>query len=735
MPKKPKQDTALCKKIRETHDYYAREWRNIHKEGNQDVRFVAGDPWDPEDISTREKDEQKRPHLVFDEASQYINGFLGKARQQKRGVKVEQGDDLSDTETAETLQGRIYHLWHKSKGGSKTIGALQDAATRGYGFYGIGKRYSGPKGREQEPYVRGFDSPDCVLMDPNCKEYDASDAMGCFVDDKLPKSEFMRKYSKYKPKDPAEGVETVIVTEFWDVAVEVTDRFLWIDDGSEDGIETLESELPGGKFTGKPEEIRDERDVETRTVTKYICQMVEHVSTDNQSDYGVEVLEIEEWDDDSIPIIPVYGQTFYVSTGKADNPKKVRLSLIRRARDPMGLMNLAASAAAERVAMMPKTRWMMAAGQEAGHEEEYRSIGNSPLGYLLYEPQVDSAPGVELPPPVPVQWEPQLAPALELIQLCQNSIRSAVGQIASPELQKNDSGVAIKRLNDSGDNASFHLTDNYAQSLERGGVIMGRLILKTHDTDRMISIRSDREEEKVVRINARHKNKEGKTVHYDFTKGEYAYTISTGPSHDSQMEAIKEWATTLAESNPELAKNLMDLLTEMQNFGPGAQPLIDRLKKIIGPVAMDENTPLDPRATAELKKGQQMIDLLAKALQEAQQKIETEQVKYQNEMEIHRMDNAAKIRIAEIGQIAKATIPQQQAEIDAADQHTQLVNDAMHKASDQQHEIALKQMDQQHATDLQQGAQDHQAGMQGEQLNAQAEQAKAAQEAAQTTEG
>ena len=731
MPKKPKQDPALLKRIRETHDYYVKEWTDPHKEGAIDVRFVAGDPWDEKDKASRDKEEQKRPALVFDEASQYINGFIGKARQQRRSVKVEVGDGDASAETAEQLQGRQYHIEHKSKAQSKTIQALLDAATRGYGFFGIGKRYSDSTGRDQEPYYRGFDNPDCVLMDPDCKEYDASDATGCFVDDKIPNSEFQRKYKKFKPKDLADGdaVTPIIVTEFWDVVTTVTDRFLWIDDGSADGIETLESELPGGKYTGKEEDIKDERDIETKTVTKYLCQMLEHVSEETSS-YGVEILEIEEWDDDSIPIVPVYGQRFYVSTGDNGISKRVFLSLIRRARDPMGLMNLAASAAAERVAMMPKTRFMMAAGQEVGHEDEYKNVGTSPLGFLLYEPQTDAAPGVELPPPQPVQWEPQLAPALELIKLCQNSIRSAVGQLASPELQKNDSGIAIKRLNDTGDNASFHLIDNYAQSIERGGAICCRLIRKTHDrTGRMVSVRSNLDEEKVVRLNEPHQDKTGKVVHYDFTKGEYTYTISTGPSHDSQADAIKEWATTLAQTDPKVGVQLLDKLTEMQNFGPAAQPLIDRLKKIIGPIAQDDNTPVDPRAQQALGKAQQMIDLLTQALKEAQQKIETEQIKQDAETQRQKEKNQTAIRVAKIQALAKVAPAQIEAEDAAAAREAEALYDAMEQGADHAQEIHLKQMDQQHQQALQEGQQAHQAGMQDQQLSAQAEQAQnAAQE-------
>lgn len=708
MAAKPKQDIALLKRIRATRDYYVREWSDIHKEGSKDVKYVAGNPWDSSAIASRETDEQERPHLSFDEASQYINGFLGKARQQKRSVKVEVGDNLADKDTATQLQGRIYSIEHKSKAQSKYIGALRDAATRGYGFFGFGKRYSDPKSMVQEPFVRGFDNPDCVLMDPDCKEYDASDATGCFVDDKMQKAEFQRKFRKFKPKDLDPEVDTLIVTEFWDVQTDVVDRVLVIDDGkSEKGIEVVESELPGGKYTGDEKLILDERDVEEKTVVMYLCQMTENAPDEEKhSDFGVEILEVTEWDDDSIPIVPVYGESFFVTEGTS-SPKRVRLSLIRRARDPMDLLNFSMSAAAERVAMMPKTRWMMASGQQIGHEEDYRTVGTSGLGFLLYEPTTDAATGVTLPPPEPVTWQPQLEPALQLIRVCQDSIRSAVGQIASPELQKNDSGVAIKRLNDTGDNASFHLIDNFAQSIERGGCILGRLVRKTHDTDRHVSVRSDLDQEKIVRINAPHPDENGKVIHYDFTKGEYSYTISTGPSHDSQADAIRDWATTLATTDPKVGGQILDLLTEMQNFGPEAKPLIDRLKKLIGPAAAEDGQQPNPEALkAELSKGQQMIDLLTKALQEAQHKIETEEIKAAKDLKIQEMKDANNIKVEEIKQADKVPLAQLDALVRS------ILLDAQHA-----HEAAQSANQAQSDAASQQAQQEHQAGMQDSQLS------------------
>lgn len=667
---KVEQPPELLKEIRDNLAYYRDYWAPIHKEGNFDVRFVAGDPWSQADVAQREGYRHKRPHLVFDEASQYINAFCGQARQQKRAVKVDPDDGEANAETAKMVQGRIYEILYESRAHSHAIKALKDAATRGYGWMGVSKKYSNEKGREQEPCLIGFRNPDAVLMDPDCKEYDCSDAMGCFVYDKVKRLEVKRRFKHARNLTDDDKVDAVILTAYWRVTVDVVDRLLWIDDGSEEGIEVLESELPEGKYRGPEDAIKDERDIEERKVTKYICQMLDETGMDYSSgDYGIEILEKEDWDDECIPIVGVFGEEYILSAdskGSLGAAKPVKLSMIRRARDPMGLLNLTRTTMAERMSMVPKTRWMAYEGQFEGHEDEVTQLGTDPLGFIYVKPVVDPTTNTVLPHPKEINWSSDLHDAEMLAEACQNAIRSAMGQIASPELDKTKSGIALKRLKESGDTASYHLTDNFSMSWEQIGRILGRMVLKTHDTARDIPIRTEQGEKKTITINRPYEDPQTKKiVHYQFNKGRYGFTISTGPSYDSQAQQAKDFVETMVSGNPELAKLFGDLFTKVQNIGgPVADEIIARFKKMLPPQLQDTPSEIPPQVLAELQKAQHVIDLQTQELKKLTDERDAKLLDLESKERISEQDNKIRIAIAEINAQVKENTTQLVASMD-----------------------------------------------------------------------
>ena len=351
MPRKPKQDPKLLEEIQSNYQWALREWGPIHREGNYDVKFIAGDPWDPRDIQARDTPEQKRPHLVFDEGSQYINMFLGQARQQKRAVKVEPVDERVDSDTAEVMQGRIMHIEYVSRAQAHYIKGLSDCATRGYGWISIRKRYSSDTGREQEPCVHPVSNPDSRLMDPNAKEPDGSDAEFCFVRDVVKKTYVKEKWPWAKTLG-TDDVKTITLTEYWKCRKQAVDCIYLLEDPNNpdgDGIEIKESELPqDAKITeetitmgGMTVRILDEREIEEKQITKYICQIIDPSSSEHSiiaaADQTVEILEEEPWDGKSIPEIPVLGPEYYINDGGTVH--KVYLSMLRRARDAMQLLN------------------------------------------------------------------------------------------------------------------------------------------------------------------------------------------------------------------------------------------------------------------------------------------------------------------------------------------------------------------------------------------------------------
>ena len=56
-------DSGDLKLMRERFTHASSVWEDVKREGAKDMRYVAGDPWDPEDRSKRE--DAKRPCLLL----------------------------------------------------------------------------------------------------------------------------------------------------------------------------------------------------------------------------------------------------------------------------------------------------------------------------------------------------------------------------------------------------------------------------------------------------------------------------------------------------------------------------------------------------------------------------------------------------------------------------------------------------------------------------------------------
>lgn len=686
MPKKPAQPPELIKEIRENYDYAKEFWDPLHKEGNQDARYIAADPWDPKDINARETAEQKRPHLVFDEGSQYINMFIGQAMQQQRAVKVEPIDQRADGKTAEVMQGRIQHIDYTSRGQTHCLKALRDCAIRSYGWISLRKRYSSEKGREQEPCFNPVPNPDSRLMDPDAKEPDGSDAEFVFVRDTVKKKTIRKKW-KWARELGQQNQMTVVLVEYWRREKKVVDQNLWLEDSrSPQGVEILKSALPQGSTVGEDSvtmgsgetaytvKILDSRDIEEIEITKYVCQLTDDPpapkeNADDAAVDSVEILEVEEWDSKYIPEVPVLGPREYVNDG--GTVKVVQLSMLRRARDPMGLLNLTRSNEAETVAMTPKTRFLGYEGQFENHEDEFANIGTSPLGYLQVRPIVDPTTNEVLPLPTQLRWEPPIQ-ALELLaSSCENAIRSAVGQLASPELDKTKSGVALQKIREGGESAVYYITESYTRSLEQVGRVEGDLIERTHDTKRDIPIRKPDGKQRIVTINAPYDDENKQRQHYPIAVGAFNYTITTGPSYQSQFEQSSDFVDKLIQSVPQLLVDgagqttFGDLFVQLKNLGPIGDQITDRFRKMLRPNLQDAPVDIPPQVHAELQKGQQVINALTQRVNELQEIIKTKAVERESEDERNKRDNETKLAVAQINASVKENIAQLEAVMDS----------------------------------------------------------------------
>ena len=111
---------------------------------------------------------------------------------------------------------------------------------------------------------------------------------------------------------------------------------------------------------------------------------------------ALEILEEKTWAGKYIPIVPCYGAQVIV------DDKRKKYGLVRFAKDPQRMYNFWRTSMTESVALAPKAKWLLAEGQDEGHENEW-ALANIKYSPVLRYKQKDIE-GV--PAPVPTRLQP-----------------------------------------------------------------------------------------------------------------------------------------------------------------------------------------------------------------------------------------------------------------------------------------------------------------------------------------
>ena len=150
---------ALLKRIRQRYRYGMDKWRKNREEGQKNIRYVSGDPWEDEDKVAR----KGRPTVCPDELNQYVNTVVNTARQNPRGIKVDPAGGPATEKLAEYRENRIRAIEYACNASAAYINGLQGAVERNIGYWRVTRQYVEDSSGEQEIFhsscdERRFDS-------------------------------------------------------------------------------------------------------------------------------------------------------------------------------------------------------------------------------------------------------------------------------------------------------------------------------------------------------------------------------------------------------------------------------------------------------------------------------------------------------------------------------------------------------------------------------------------------
>ena len=630
------------------------------QEALEDLKFGGGDQWPVELQNSRNL--ESRPVITVNKVDNYCRQVCNQQRQQRPRIKVHAMNTHEDMVDAQTIQGIVRHIENNSNADHAYDNAFEYAVRMGWGYFRVRTDYVSEDSFEQEIYIDPIDNPFTVYFDPNSVAPDGSDADRCLITTMMPKKEFSKLYpdasvdggTSFTQRGTGDSQSEWITKEdirlaeyFYTVREKAT--LYQLSDGSSTFAEDkdLFARLQSAGIV-----VVDQRQSYKKTI-KY-CKLT-----------AIDIIEEGTWAGKYIPIIPVYGRHIVVGD------KRKKFGMIRYAKDPQRMYNFWQTSITEGVALAPKAKWLIAEGQDEGHESDWANANIKSFPLLRYK-QTDIE-GRPAPVPQRLQPEPPQAGIMAAAAGVDDDIKSIMGVFDPAQLkQGNISGKALNGQQQQVDLTNYDYYDNLTRSISHCGTIILDLLPKIYDTERVMRIIGDDGKPELLTVNQR--DSVGRVLN-DMTVGQYDVVMDTGPGYNSKRQEAVESMLPILAADPSLMQSCGDLVFRNMDW-PGADVIADRLAAANPLAQIDEHSDIPPQVQMQLAQGKKQVEELQQQLQSMQlmvkQRQDIEQVKQDNENKRKLMDVTARAHntetMAEVkvnDQNTRAITSQNKTELDA----------------------------------------------------------------------
>jgi len=570
---------------------------------DDDLKFAAGDQWPTAIKMQRELD--RRPCLTINKTDTFVRNVVNNMRQQRPRIKVHPVADGADVQTSDVIEGLIRHIEVQSNADQAYDTAADYQVRTGLGYIRILAEYIDEMSWDQELKIERVRNPFSVYMDPGSIAPDGSDSKWCIVTGIMKLEDFRRMYpgkreQSFTPLGDKTGgyprSDEIMIAEYFRV-VEVPTKLLKLTSGKSyfEGAPELLGASKIGDFAG-PDMIMDSRDSMKRKVKWSKINATEE-------------LESRDWAGKHIPIVPVYGAELL------QDGKVIRYGMVRNIKDPQRMYNFWRTAETEFVALAPKAPWLMAEGQDEGHEDEWNNANIKNYSSLKYVPVTDDN-GQTLPPPM--RQQPQAIPAASVnAAMSASEDLKAVAGMFDPALGapgQETSGTMVSKRQSQSDLSNYHFYDNLTRSIRWVGLLLLDLIPHYYNQERTVRIIGVDGNPKSTQINKQAVDK----VLNDLTVGRYDVVMDTGPGYDTKRLEASDTMIQMVKAMPELAKIAGDMIVRQMDF-PGANDLADRMAMANPLAQIDKEIPEDmppearqmlAQALGQVKQLQQQVQQL-----------------------------------------------------------------------------------------------------------------------------
>ena len=632
------------------------------QQGLDDLKFSAGNQWPVEVQNSRHL--EARPCLTINKLDAYVRQIVNQMRQSRPRMRAHSMNSEANAKVADIITGIFKHIEVNSDADTAYDTAGEYAVRIGWGYWRVITDYVREDSFDQEIYLKPIDNPFSVYFDPNSVQPDGSDAEKVLITTLMSKDDFRVQYpgaddgGDFNQRGTGDfdpdwvQKEDIRVAEYFYVERKKTKLLLL-----SDGTKVYKDEAPSPEIMmAAGITVVGERD----TMRKKIkwCKLT-----------GLEILEERDWVGRYIPVVPVYGQQLTVED------KRKKYGLVRNAKDAQRMYNYWQTSLTESIALAPKAKWLLAEGQDEGHENEWAQANIKSMPVLRYK-QTDIN-GKEAPPPQRLQPEPPPAGVIAAAMSVDKDLQSVVGIFDPSQLpQGNMSGKAIRGQQQQVDMTNFHFYDNITRSIKHTGRIILDLIPKIYDRERVLRIIGYDGQPEMITVNQRVQDEMGiEKVLNDVTVGEYDVFMDTGPGYQSKRQEAVEAMMPMISTNQELFNLAGDLVFRNMDF-PGAEVIADRLAANNPLAQIDTKSEIPPQIQMKLMQAEKQIadmqQMIAAMELEKQYRGDIENIRQEGETKRKLMDvtsrayNTDTINEAKVNQqILNSQASQNKAELDA----------------------------------------------------------------------
>lgn len=530
---------------------YESENRRLAKD---DIRFRNDDQWDEKD--RRERELEGRPCLTVDKLEQRVDQVTGDQRMNRMGPLVRPLDSTSSYSNyslAQVIQGIIKNIESVSNAKGAYDTAFDHAVGHGFGFVRVITEFSDDSSFDQDIKIKGIENSFRVYLDPSAEDPTKKDAKWGFITSMVDKKEY--------PDADWSGDESGLWGD--DDHVRIAEYFRLVPD-----------EIIIWEVDGKALKVKDSKmDIRDELMKKGTVPARERKVESSRCEWFKlsynKIYKKKNFPSKYIPIVPFYGKKLNV------DGKNIYRGVFRKSKDAQRIYNYTRTASVEQAALAPKAPWVVEEEQLGSHQPMWEQANVKNYSLLPYKHKHGVPPPQRQMPPQPSQaWIAEASIADQDIDASSGMYKASLGAPSSER-----SGKAINARKVEGDVGTFHFHDNRAQSLQHLYEILGDMIPRVYDTQRIIRIQKFDDQEEMIEINkivVDEQTRQPVKV-YDLSMGKFDFAVDVGASYTTQRQMASESMMELIQYAPMVAPKVMPIIAKHLDW-PGADEIEEALK-------------------------------------------------------------------------------------------------------------------------------------------------------------